>query len=134
MDLESAYPAAPAAPSTSADAASSQSVLARDVPMDLESAYPAAPSTSSDAASFHSISTRTAVDDQAKPKSYATKESLNLNTGKTDLIMTLLAESWLVAIFFILGGTYIMTFKLPQYYIDDQLWNVGCWWKLGIFD
>jgi hypothetical protein len=24
-----------------------------------------------------------------------------------------------------------MTFYLPQFYIDDEMWNTSCYWKLG---
>ncbi|TPX43994.1 hypothetical protein SeLEV6574_g04776 [Synchytrium endobioticum] len=51
--------------------------------------------------------------------------------GKTKLVMTVLSEMWLVHILCIFGGTYVMTFVLPQSYTDTELWNVSCWWKLA---
>ncbi|KAL2915914.1 hypothetical protein HK105_204618 [Polyrhizophydium stewartii] len=53
------------------------------------------------------------------------------NTGNTRVVMDLLSELWIVHIVVILAGTYGMTFYLPQYYVDDQMWNYGCYWKLG---
>jgi hypothetical protein len=47
------------------------------------------------------------------------------------MIMALLADMWLVNLIIITGLTYVMTFMAPQYYVDDELWNVGCWWKLA---
>lgn len=54
------------------------------------------------------------------------------NIGNTKVVMALLSEMWIVHIAFILGGTYLMTFVLPQNYLDDVLWNRGCYWKLGM--
>ncbi|TPX30990.1 hypothetical protein SmJEL517_g05577 [Synchytrium microbalum] len=51
--------------------------------------------------------------------------------GNTKVVMALLAEMWLINMLVILGGTYGMTFWLPQYYLDDVLWNTGCYWKLA---
>ena len=64
--------------------------------------------------------------------SYALMEDkgVRTNIGNTKFVMGLLSEFWLFNIFFILGGTFLMTFYLPQFYIDDELWNVGCYWKL----
>lgn len=53
------------------------------------------------------------------------------NIGNTKYIMALLSEMWLFNLFFILGGTFLMTFYLPQFYIDYEMWNTGCYWKLG---
>ncbi|KAL5035988.1 hypothetical protein BDV3_004731 [Batrachochytrium dendrobatidis] len=66
------------------------------------------------------------------PVSHATTaDTCRTNTGNTNAVMALLSEMWLFHIIFILGFTYLMTFHLPQYYVDDQLWNYGCYWKLG---
>ncbi|TPX30744.1 hypothetical protein SmJEL517_g05760 [Synchytrium microbalum] len=51
--------------------------------------------------------------------------------GNTKLVMSVLSEMWLVHILFIFGGTYLMTFQLPQSYTDSELWNVSCWWKIA---
>ncbi|TPX40949.1 hypothetical protein SeMB42_g05812 [Synchytrium endobioticum] len=51
--------------------------------------------------------------------------------GNTKVVMGLLAEMWLINMIAILGGTYLMTFHLPQFYIDGDLWNTGCYWKLA---
>eukprot|EP00842_Homolaphlyctis_polyrhiza_P006716 jgi/Hompol1/7045/HPOL_001643-RA len=52
------------------------------------------------------------------------------NTGNTKVVMAILSEMWIVHIIVILGGTFGMTFYTPQYYLDDELWNYGCFWKL----
>ena len=57
---------------------------------------------------------------------------IRTNKGNTQFIMALLSEMWLFNIFFILGGTFLMTFYLPQFYIDYEIWNVTCYWKLGM--
>ena len=68
-------------------------------------------------------------------KSYALTEDKGVRTkkGNTVFIMGLMSEMWLFNMFFILGGTFIMTFYIPQFYVDDVLWNKGCWWKICIF-
>ncbi|KAJ3297131.1 hypothetical protein HK104_000845 [Borealophlyctis nickersoniae] len=53
------------------------------------------------------------------------------NTGKTKLIMALLAEMWIIHIIVIVGGTFLWSFFVPQFYVDDQIWNYTCWWKIG---
>jgi hypothetical protein len=53
------------------------------------------------------------------------------NLGNTSFVMAILSEFWLFNIFFILGGTFMMTFYVPQFYIDDKLWNDSCYWKLA---
>jgi len=45
--------------------------------------------------------------------------------------MALLSEMWIVHLVVILGCTCIMTFVLPQFYVDDIVWNYECYWKLG---
>lgn len=52
------------------------------------------------------------------------------NLGNTSFLMAVLSEFWLFNIFFILGGTFMMTFYVPQFYVDNELWNVTCYWKL----
>jgi hypothetical protein len=47
------------------------------------------------------------------------------------VVMALLSEMWIINLIAILGGTYAMAFHLPQYYSDDEVWNIACWWKLA---
>ncbi|KAI9093863.1 glycosyl transferase family group 2-domain-containing protein [Phlyctochytrium arcticum] len=54
-----------------------------------------------------------------------------LNKGRTKLVMTMLSYAWIAHIIVILGGTYIMSFQIPQGYVWDQYWNKGCYWKMG---
>ncbi|KAJ3053400.1 hypothetical protein HK097_004376 [Rhizophlyctis rosea] len=65
--------------------------------------------------------------------SYALMDESNkrTNLGNTKLLMTLLSEMWIVHMAFILGGTFCMTFLLPQGYTDHELWNFTCYWKIG---
>ncbi|KAJ3279869.1 hypothetical protein HK104_001114 [Borealophlyctis nickersoniae] len=69
----------------------------------------------------------------APTKSYALENigTVRTNLGNTKVVMALLSEAWIFHMGFILAGTYLMTFHLPQFYIDDELWNYGCFWKLG---
>ncbi|KAJ3039390.1 hypothetical protein HDV00_012266 [Rhizophlyctis rosea] len=53
------------------------------------------------------------------------------NKGNTRLLTALLAEAWIVHLAVILGGTYAMAFHVPQYYLDAEIWNYACFWKLG---
>ncbi|KAI8929201.1 glycosyl transferase family group 2-domain-containing protein [Entophlyctis helioformis] len=64
-------------------------------------------------------------------RSYALLEDdgVRTNLGNTKLVMALLSEWWILSLIVIVGGTYLMTFRLPQFYVDDELWNVGCYWK-----
>ena len=68
-------------------------------------------------------------------RSYALDEvapvSERTNKGNTRLVTMMLAEAWIVHMAIIVGGTYVMTFHVPQFYIDDEVWNYGCYWKLG---
>lgn len=61
----------------------------------------------------------------------AAKETPPVAIGNTKFVMALLSEMWIFNLLFIIGGTYIMTFIIPQNYVDDEVWNVGCWWKLA---
>lgn len=65
-------------------------------------------------------------------KSYAllTESKQKTNVGHTKIVMAFLSEMWIVSLFFILGLTYFMTFKLPFGYTDHELWNFTCYWKL----
>lgn len=45
--------------------------------------------------------------------------------------MALLSEMWIINLIIISGGTFLMVFYLPQGYVDDELWNFTCWWKLA---
>ncbi|KAJ3010724.1 UNVERIFIED_CONTAM: hypothetical protein HDU68_002005 [Siphonaria sp. JEL0065] len=62
------------------------------------------------------------------------KSEERTNLGNTKLVMGLLSELWIVNLFFILGGTWLKTFYLGdlQEYEDYELWNYGCYWKLGL--
>lgn len=62
-------------------------------------------------------------------KSKAPKHKIH---GNTPVVMALLSEMWIVHIAFILGFTYLMTFVAPQNYLDGDLWNNSCYWKIGI--
>ncbi|KAJ3287082.1 hypothetical protein HK104_008768 [Borealophlyctis nickersoniae] len=53
------------------------------------------------------------------------------NLGNTKFVMGLLSEMWIVHALVILGGTFCLTFLMPQGYTDDELWNVSCAWKIG---
>lgn len=39
--------------------------------------------------------------------------------GNTAVVMAILSEMWIVNLIAILGGTYCMTFILPQYYVKS---------------
>jgi hypothetical protein len=57
------------------------------------------------------------------------------NKGNTAFVMGLLSEMWLLNLICLAGGTYAMTFLLPRSftnYSDSELWNMSCYWKLGI--
>ncbi|KAI8908504.1 glycosyltransferase like family 2-domain-containing protein [Gorgonomyces haynaldii] len=69
---------------------------------------------------------------QSLPRaSKAADDQPRTNLGNTKVVMALLSEMWLFSLVFILGGTYAMTFHVPQFYIDDEVWNETCWWKLA---
>lgn len=67
------------------------------------------------------------------PPSQAVVEDngIRTNIGNTSYVMAILSEFWLFNIFFILGGTFMMTFYVPQFYVDNELWNITCYWKLS---
>jgi hypothetical protein len=69
-----------------------------------------------------------ADDPQSGSKTKKTKHKIY---GNTPVVMGLLSEMWLIHITFILGFTYLMTFVAPQNYIDTELWNTSCYWKIG---
>ncbi|KXS20062.1 glycosyltransferase family 2 protein [Gonapodya prolifera JEL478] len=50
---------------------------------------------------------------------------------RSHLIVNLIENMWFVHVIVILGCSYVMTFYLPQYYIDDEIWNYSCYWKLS---
>jgi hypothetical protein len=58
-------------------------------------------------------------------------DNVRTNLGNTKVVMNLLSEMWIIHIAVIIGGTYAMTFLLPQEYSDEELWNYTMWWKLG---
>lgn len=64
-------------------------------------------------------------------KGHVVDDGTRTNLGNTKLVMGLLADMWIIHLIVILGGTYCMTFIAPQDYTDFELWNVGCWWKIG---
>lgn len=73
-------------------------------------------------------------------KSYALLDDAGVRTnlGNTSVVMALLSEMWIFNLFAIGGGIYCMTFLSPTWlnnYIDDQLFNISCLWKIGkLFD
>ncbi|KAJ3029942.1 UNVERIFIED_CONTAM: hypothetical protein HDU68_010628 [Siphonaria sp. JEL0065] len=80
--------------------------------------------------------------DRKPPISYALHNSLSrrngepevrTNTGNTKAVMALLSEMWIFNMIFLMGAIYFMTFYLGklQSYDDYELWNVGCYWKIG---
>ncbi|KAI9344594.1 hypothetical protein BDR26DRAFT_932643 [Obelidium mucronatum] len=83
-----------------------------------------------------------AGDARKPPLSYALSNSLSrrtgepevrTNTGNTKAVMALLSEMWIFNMLFLMGSIYFMTFYLGklQSYDDYELWNVGCYWKIG---
>ncbi|KAI8908361.1 glycosyl transferase family group 2-domain-containing protein [Gorgonomyces haynaldii] len=67
-------------------------------------------------------------------QSYALMEDKGerTNLGNTKVVMALLSEMWIINLIVICGGTYCMTFLADfQGYVDDELWNITCWWKLA---
>lgn len=67
--------------------------------------------------------------DLAESQSTVNAKRIN-SIGRTGLVMSVLSELWIFNILFIMGGTALMTFMVPQFYIDDKLWNESCYWKL----
>ncbi|KAJ3248649.1 hypothetical protein HDU78_010880 [Chytriomyces hyalinus] len=61
-------------------------------------------------------------------------EGPRTNLGNTSVVMAVLSEAWLFNMAVILGGTYLKAFRFGdiQGYQDYELWNVACWWKLGL--
>ncbi|KAJ3050368.1 hypothetical protein HK097_008674 [Rhizophlyctis rosea] len=59
------------------------------------------------------------------------EDGVRTNKGKTAMIMALLSEMWIIHIIVLIGGIFLWSFFVPQFYVDDQLWNFTCWWKLG---
>ena len=71
-------------------------------------------------------------------RSYALLEDkgVRTNLGNTSFVMAILSEMWILNLIVLCGGTYCMTFLLPTSYtgyVDDELWNFSCWWKIGNF-
>ncbi|KND04364.1 uncharacterized protein SPPG_00093 [Spizellomyces punctatus DAOM BR117] len=54
-----------------------------------------------------------------------------LNKGRTKLVMALMSWAWIFHAIIILGATYVMSFWIPQGYTDEEIWNKGCYWKMG---
>eukprot|EP00842_Homolaphlyctis_polyrhiza_P003227 jgi/Hompol1/3905/HPOL_006862-RA len=82
------------------------------------------------------LSTGSSERRQARPnvpgRSYALVEDqgVRTNLGHTKLVMALLSEWWIISLLFMVGGTFAATFYVPQFYVDDVIWNTGCYWKL----
>lgn len=57
----------------------------------------------------------------------------DLHKFRTSLTMFLITHGWFVHLAIIMTLSYVMTFYIPQFYIDDEMWNTSCWWKLGWF-
>jgi hypothetical protein len=53
-------------------------------------------------------------------------------TGNTKVVMAVLSEMWLVNLMAILGGTYCMTFLLPQGYVFHSFFNDSSMTSYGI--
>ncbi|KAH6580686.1 hypothetical protein BASA61_009498 [Batrachochytrium salamandrivorans] len=58
-------------------------------------------------------------------------EGVRTNLGNTKFVMAVLSEWWIFSLIFIIGGTYLFHFKLPQDYVDNEIWNYTCFWKIG---
>ncbi|KAI8809145.1 glycosyl transferase family group 2-domain-containing protein [Cladochytrium replicatum] len=54
-----------------------------------------------------------------------------LNKGNTHAIMALLADIWFINTILILGVVYLVTFIIPGNLTDAEIWNTGCYWKIG---
>lgn len=66
-----------------------------------------------------------------KSDSLINPDGVYTNLGNTKVVMAVLSEMWIIHLLFILGGTYIMSFVIPQGYSDQELWNIGAYWKIG---
>lgn len=66
-------------------------------------------------------------------RSYALGDDAGIrtNTGNTKFLIAVLSEWWIFSLIFIVGGTYLFHFKMPQDYVDNVLWNYSCYWKIG---
>ncbi len=53
---------------------------------------------------------------------------------RTSLTMFLVTHGWFVHLVIIMTMSYVMTFYIPQFYIDDEMWNTSCWWKIGMYN
>ena len=79
---------------------------------------------------------RPPVNPNVPDRSYALLDDkgIRTNSGNTSFVMAILSEMWILNLIVLCGGTYAMTFLLPiSYtgYVDDELWNFSCWWKIG---
>ncbi|KAI8616200.1 glycosyl transferase family group 2-domain-containing protein [Chytriomyces sp. MP71] len=81
----------------------------------------------------HAHTPSTASYAQLVPSSTANPE-LRTNSGNTRVVMALLSELWIFNLLVVFAGTWFKTFWLGQYLgvQDYELWNPGCWWKIGL--
>lgn len=75
-----------------------------------------------------SIASSSDMDSQSVGEIVVPEENRKFRPGVT---MFLIANSWLVHLVLVFTFTYLMTFYLPQFYVDDEMWNMSCYWKLG---
>ncbi|RKO88787.1 glycosyl transferase family group 2-domain-containing protein [Blyttiomyces helicus] len=66
-----------------------------------------------------------------KSGTFSVVDETRTNLGNTSFLMAILSEMWLMHLVVIIGGTFGLTFYMPQGYNDVELWNYSCWWKLG---
>lgn len=87
---------------------------------DLESGMPKA----------KSLAGSSDMDSQSVGEIVVPEESRRFRPGLT---MFLVSHTWIVHLVLVFTFTYLMTFYLPQFYVDDEMWNTSCYWKLGGF-
>ena len=81
---------------------------------------------------------KTSKNPNVPDRSYALMDDkgVRTNLGNTSFVMAILSEMWILNVIVLCGATYAMTFLLPVSYtgyVDDELWNFSCWWKIGNF-
>jgi hypothetical protein len=72
----------------------------------------------SDTSSHTSYNDAKAIDKESQLAAY---DSSIETTGNTKVVMAILSEMWLVNLIAILGGTYCMTFLIPQDYVFHSI-------------
>ncbi|KAI8819193.1 glycosyl transferase family group 2-domain-containing protein [Fimicolochytrium jonesii] len=106
----------------------------------VEKPYDEWPDTSTDISSRLSSDTlaernATAIDVAPSPKKgtipQLPDDGERTNKGRTTLVMRLMSWGWIFHFVVILGTTYVLSFVIPQGYVTDQVWNKGCYWKMG---